>query len=116
MKIQTIFKTHKLPLVIVIGIVLTLTSCSSTHKAADKKLTEEDFTLTYKDKAQANGDIGKLILQHPLPISEQQIVFQINKKLLMNNGKNLVQTLALELLSLSKLVEFYLNLLIYLRA
>ncbi|MDH5458099.1 MAG: SHOCT domain-containing protein [Nitrospinota bacterium] len=77
MKMLTILKTHNSFFVIAVSIILALTGCSSTNKAADKKLTEEDFTLTYKDKAQANGDIGKLILQHPLSISEQQIVFHM---------------------------------------
>ena len=73
----TIPKTHKFFFVIAVSTILALTGCSSTHKAADKKLIEENFTLTYKDKAQADGDIGKLILQHPLSISEKQIVFHM---------------------------------------
>jgi hypothetical protein len=77
MKILTILKTLKFFFVIAVSTVLALTGCSSTHKTADKKLIEENFTLTYKDKAQANGDIGKLILQHPLSISEKQIVFHM---------------------------------------
>ena len=77
MKILTILKTLKFFFVIAVSTALALTGCSSTHKAADKKLIEENFTLTYKDKAQANGDIGKLILQHPLSISEKQIVFHM---------------------------------------
>ena len=77
MKTLTIPKTHKFSLVIAFSIVLALTGCSSTHKSADKKLTAEGFTLTYKDKAQANGDIVKLTLQHPLSISEQQMVFHM---------------------------------------
>jgi hypothetical protein len=77
MKMQTFYKTRKFSFVIAVSIVLALAGCSSTHKAADKKLTEEGFTLTYKDKAQATGDIGGLILQHPLPISEKQMVFHM---------------------------------------
>jgi hypothetical protein len=77
MQMLTILKTHKFFFVVAVSTALALTGCSSTHKAADKKLIEENFTLTYKDKAQANGDIGKLILQHPLSISEKQIVFHM---------------------------------------
>jgi len=77
MQMLTIPKTHKFFFVIAVSTILALTGCSSTHKAADKKLIEENFTLTYKDKAQADGDIGKLILQHPLSISEKQIVFHM---------------------------------------
>ena len=62
-----------------LGILLALTflGCQSTHKAAGKKLEAQDFTLTYNDKAQAGGAIAELPLQHPLPISERQMVFHM---------------------------------------
>ncbi|MDH5762703.1 MAG: SHOCT domain-containing protein [Nitrospinota bacterium] len=56
---------------------LAFAGCSSTHKSAGKKLTAEDLTLTYIDKAQAGGEIEKITLQHPLPISEQQMDFHM---------------------------------------
>ena len=61
----------------VILAVLILASCSSTHKASGKKLSTEDFTLTYTDKAQAGEEIRKLLLQHPLPITERQMVYHM---------------------------------------
>jgi hypothetical protein len=57
--------------------LLAFAGCSSTHKSAGKKLTTEDLTLTYIDKAQAGGEIERLTLQHPLPISEQQMQFHM---------------------------------------
>ncbi len=56
---------------------LVLAGCSSTHKSAGKKFTTEDFTLTYTDKAQAGGEIKALVLQHPLAITERQMVFHM---------------------------------------
>jgi hypothetical protein len=85
-KIQTLFKTHKLSFIIAVSIVLALTGCSSTHKAADKKLTLEDVTLIYKDKAQAGTEIKELILQHPLPISERQMVIHMVALTYENNS------------------------------
>lgn len=66
-----------IPFVIATLTVLVLAGCSSTHKSAGKTLTTEDFTLTYTDKAQAGGEIKELVLQHPLPISERQVVFHM---------------------------------------
>ncbi len=66
-----------IPFVVAIMIVLALAGCSSTHKSAGKTLTTEDFTLTYADKAQAGREINKLILQHPLPVTERQMVFHM---------------------------------------
>ena len=57
--------------------VLVLTGCSSTHKSAGKKLTMKDITLTYTDKAQAGAEINELALQHPLPVTERQMVFHM---------------------------------------
>ena len=57
--------------------VLVLAGCSSTHKSAGKTLTTEDLKLTYTDKAQAGGEIKELILQHPLTITERQMVFHM---------------------------------------
>lgn len=80
MKTQTLSKTStflKTHFAVVVVIVLTFVGCSSTHKSADKKLTAEDLTLTYIDKAQAGGEIAKLNLEHPLPLSERQMVFHM---------------------------------------
>ena len=67
----------KLPFIAVILTVLILAGCSSTHKAAGKKLSTEDFTLTYTDKAQAGEEIRELLLQHPLPITERQMLYHM---------------------------------------
>lgn len=80
MKKLTLYKTTGhlgIPFFAAIMIVLALMGCSSTHKLAGKKLTTEDLTLTYIDKAQASGDIAKLNLEHPLPLSERQMVFHM---------------------------------------
>jgi hypothetical protein len=58
-------------------IALILAGCSSTHKSAGKKLATEGFTLTFTDKAQAGAETEELTLQHPLPISERQMVFHM---------------------------------------
>ena len=80
MKKLTGFKTTghlNIPFVVAIMIVLVLAGCSSIHKSAGKTLTTENFTLTYTDKAQAGTKIDELILQHPLPITERQMVFHM---------------------------------------
>jgi hypothetical protein len=66
-----------LSFVAVILTVLILAGCSSTHKSAGKKLTAKGFTLTYTDKAQAGEEIRELLLQHPLPITERQMVYHM---------------------------------------
>lgn len=58
-------------------VLLFFAGCSSTQKSAGKKLTAEDFSLAYIDKAQTSGEIGKFTLRHPLPISERQMVFHM---------------------------------------
>jgi uncharacterized protein YceK len=79
MKLTDFMKTERLNIsfVIAIMIVLGLAGCSSTHKSAGKKLTAEDFSLTYIDKAQAGAEIKELKLQHPLSITERQMVFHM---------------------------------------
>lgn len=80
MKIQTLSKTNKFlkaPFAIAVAIILALAGCSSTQKSAGKTLTMKDFTLTYTDKAQAGREVSKLVLQHPLSISERQMVFHM---------------------------------------
>jgi hypothetical protein len=80
MTIHTLSKIRrfpKIPFVIAVIIILALAGCSSTHKSADKTLTTEDLTLTYKDKAQAGSEINEFTLQHPAPISERQMVFHL---------------------------------------
>ena len=67
----------KVPFAVAILIALVLTGCTSTQKSAGKTLTTEDFTLTYIDKAQAGSKINELVLQHPLSISERQMVFHM---------------------------------------
>ena len=64
-------------LVAAIMAVLVLAGCTSTHKSAGKKLTAKDLTLTYIDKAQAGAEIKELTLQHPLLITERQMVFHM---------------------------------------
>ncbi len=58
-------------------IVLVFAGCQSTHKSAGKKLNAQDFTLTYTDKAQAGGKIAELTLQHPLAITERQMLIHL---------------------------------------
>ena len=80
MKNLTISKTTSnncLSYVVAILTLWMLAGCSSTHKAAGKKLSAEGFTLTYIDKAQAGAEIRELILQHPLSITERQMVFHM---------------------------------------
>jgi hypothetical protein len=80
MKKQTGFKTTghlNISFVVAIITVLALAGCSSIHKSAGKTLTTEDFTLTYTDKAQAGTKIDALTLQHPLPITERQMLFHM---------------------------------------
>jgi hypothetical protein len=64
-------------LVATIMIVLVLAGCSSTHKSAGKTLTTENLKLTYIDKAQAGREIDKLDLEHPLSISERQVIYHM---------------------------------------
>ena len=72
-------KTGRLQLsfLMAIVLVLSLVGCSSTQKSAGKKLATEDLTLTYIDNAQAGAEIQELILQHPLPITERQMVIHM---------------------------------------
>ena len=53
------------------------TGCTSTHSSAGKTLSTENFELSYSDKAQVGAEIEKLDMQHPLPISERQIMFHM---------------------------------------
>jgi len=66
-----------LSFVSVILCVLIFAGCSSTHKAAGKKLTTKGFTLSYTDKAQAGAEIRELLLEHPLTITERQMVYHM---------------------------------------
>ena len=66
-----------IPFIVAIITALALAGCSSAQKSAGKKLTAEDFTLTYTDKAQAGAEIRELKLQHPLSITERQMVFHM---------------------------------------
>ena len=58
-------------------ILLAFMGCSSTSQSANKKLSAEDFTLTYSDKAQVGSEVNELTLQHPLRILERQMVFHL---------------------------------------
>ncbi|MCZ6512779.1 MAG: SHOCT domain-containing protein [Nitrospinae bacterium] len=58
-------------------IVLVFAGCTSTHKSAGKQLNAKDFTLTYTDKAQAGRAISEITLDHPLTITERQMVFHL---------------------------------------
>ena len=42
-----------------------------------KKLIMEDFTLTYIDQEQADGDIDQFTLQHPFSIAERQVALHM---------------------------------------
>jgi hypothetical protein len=57
--------------------LLVFMGCSKTHQAAGKRLNTEDFTLTYTDKAQAGSKIAELTLQHPLNITERQMLIHL---------------------------------------
>ena len=46
-------------------------------KQANKKLIRKDFTLTYINQEEADGGIDQLTLQHPLSISERQMIFHM---------------------------------------
>lgn len=58
-------------------LLLASAGCTSTHSSAGKSLNTENLTLTYTDKAQVGSELGKMTLQHPLKISEQQMVFHM---------------------------------------
>ncbi|HKI50299.1 MAG TPA: hypothetical protein VKA69_13300, partial [Desulfobacteria bacterium] len=45
--------------------------------SAEKTLTTKDFTLTYINQSQADGKIDSLTLQHPLSITERQMIFHM---------------------------------------
>ena len=81
MKNSTKTKTttyRHIPFIVAIITALALAGCSSsTQKSAGKKLDAEGFTLTYTDKAQAGAEIRELKLQHPLSITERQMVFHM---------------------------------------
>ena len=53
------------------------TGCTSTHPSAGKTLSTENLKLTYKDKAQVGAEVEKLDMQHPLPLSERQMMFHM---------------------------------------
>jgi len=57
--------------------LLVLAGCTSTDKSAGKKLTTEGFTLTYTDKAQAGAETKDVLLEHPLSITERQMLFHM---------------------------------------
>ena len=46
-------------------------------KRANKKLIRKDFTLTYINQEEADGGIDQFTLQHPLPITERQMIFHM---------------------------------------
>jgi len=64
-------------LIIGFQVVLVFAGCQSTHQSAGKKLNAQDFTLTYTDKAQAGRKIAELTLQHPLAITERQMLIHL---------------------------------------
>lgn len=63
--------------VVAIVIALILGGCTSTHKSAGKTLATEGFKLSFTDKAQTGAEIRELILQHPLSITERQMVYHM---------------------------------------
>lgn len=66
-----------IPFIVALVASLIFTGCSSTQKSAGKKLDAEGFTLKYIDKGQAGAEIRELNLQHPLSITERQMVFHM---------------------------------------
>lgn len=66
-----------IPFIVALVATLVFAGCSSTQKSAGKKLNAEGITLTYTDKAQAGAEIRELKLQHPLSITERQMVFHM---------------------------------------
>jgi hypothetical protein len=80
MKNSTNTKTttyRHIPFIVALLATLVFAGCSSTQKSAGKKLNAEGFTLTYTDKAQAGAEIRELKMQHPLSITERQMVFHM---------------------------------------
>lgn len=57
-----------------LAMLIASAGCTSTHSSSGKTLDAENLTLTYTDKAQAGAEIGKLTLQHPLTVTEQQMI------------------------------------------
>ncbi len=66
-----------LSFIVAILTLLFQEGCTSTHKSAGKKLETKGFTLSYTDKAQAETEIRELRLDHPLPITERQMVYHM---------------------------------------
>ena len=64
-------------LILIMYLMIALTGCQSTNKAAGKKLETEGFKLTYTDKAQAGSEIGAIALRHPSKITERQMMFHL---------------------------------------
>jgi len=61
-----------------------------TNKAllpSDRKLVLKDFTLTYILQEEADGNIDRLTLQHPLSITERQMVFHMVALTYKNHSK-----------------------------
>jgi hypothetical protein len=54
-----------------------ITGTDQTLIPANKKLVLKDFTLTYIDQEEADGGIDQFTLQHPLSITEQQVVLHM---------------------------------------
>jgi len=80
MKNSTNTKTttyRHIPFIVALVATLVFAGCGSTQKSAGKKLNAEGITLTYTDKAQAGAEIRELKLQHPLSITERQMVFHM---------------------------------------
>ena len=77
---MTASKTTRLlniSLIVVIMMVLVPVDCIAAQMSASKILSTGHFTLKWIDKTQAGERIEKLTLQHPLPISERQLVFHM---------------------------------------
>jgi len=63
-----------LPGIVFLMLIFASAGCSTTHSSAGKTLDTEHLKLTYTDKAQMGAEIGKMTLQHPLPVTEQQMI------------------------------------------
>lgn len=51
--------------------------CSSTPIQGEKTRTFEDLTLSYMDKSRVGSHINEMTLQHPLALSEQEVLHHL---------------------------------------
>lgn len=81
--IQTLFRNTKphfrlaACLLALTLLLLTAAGCQTQQKSAGKTLEAQGFTLRYSDKSAAGPEVADLEFQHPLNISERQLVQQM---------------------------------------